>query len=281
MLQGLKLLVLLLLALSAPGSWATQAQQVSFASLDGTPIKAWVFQPVGKPRGSVVALHGCGGLYAASGARRGQLNARHQAMAEMLVRQGYAVVFPDSLSPRGVAEICTQKIGARAIDQTERRRDALATLNWVAAQSWGHPSKIALLGWSHGGSAVLSATDGRHKEVAEQAVRAAIAIAFYPGCRAALKARYQPNTRLVLLLGALDDWTPPGSCIELGQEVGAEVKVYADSYHDFDNPVGAVRLRRDVPNGVKPGQGVHVGPNPQAREKAYARVRELLGAALD
>lgn len=281
MSRGWRLVLLLLLAGSALGSGAAQPQLVSFPSLDGTPMTAWVFQPPGPPSGSVVALHGCGGLYVTSGARRGQLNARHQAMAEMLVAGGYAAVFPDSLSPRGVAEICTQKIGARAIDQTERRRDALATLNWVAAQSWGRPSKIALLGWSHGGSAVLSATDAQHKEVAAQAVRATIAIAFYPGCRAARKARYQSNTRLVMLLGALDDWTPPGPCIALGQEVGAEVKVYEDSYHDFDNPVGSVKLRHDVPNGVNPGQGVHAGPNLQAREQAYARVRELLRGAFD
>lgn len=226
-----------------------------------------------------MALHGCGGLYASSGARRAPLNAHHQAMAEMLLAEGYAVVFPDNLSPRGLTEICTQKIGARAIDQTERRRDALATMNWVAAQSWGQSSKIALLGWSHGGSAVPSATDGHHKEVAAQAVRAVVAIAFYPGCRAARKALYQPNTRLVMLLGANDDWTAPAPCIALGLAVEAEVNVYADSYHDFDNPVGSVKLRRDVPNGVNPGQGVHAGANPVARAQAYARVRELLGAA--
>ena len=82
-------------------------------------------------------------------------------------------------------------------------------------------------------------------------------------------------------MGAADDWTPPGPCIDLGQEVGAEVHVYANSHHDFDNPVGAVKLRRDVPNGVKPGQGVHAGANPQTREQAYARVRELLRGAFD
>jgi hypothetical protein len=36
-----------------------------------------------------------------------------------------------------------------------------------------------------------------------------------------------------------------------------------------------------VPNGVHPGQGVHAGPNREAREQAYARVRELLRAAFD
>jgi dienelactone hydrolase len=279
--KGLQVILMLFFWAAAGLARATEPQAVSFPSLDGTQIKAWVFRPAAKPTGSVVALHGCGGLYAKSGARKGQLNARHQSMADMLVAQGYAVVFPDSLSARGVASLCLQKIGTRSINQTVRRRDALATLNWVAAQSWATPSKIALLGWSHGGSAVLAATDAHQPEVAAQAVKPKLAIAFYPGCSAARKAHYQPNTRLVLFLAAKDDWTPLGPCVELGKLAGAEVNVYADSYHDFDNPRGTVKLHRAVPNGVNPGSGVHAGPNPQAREQAYARLRERLGIAFD
>lgn len=260
---------------------AAQPQQVSLSSLDGTPLKAWVFQPDSKPRATVVALHGCGGLYATLGSRKGQINARHQAMADRLVGQGYAVVFPDSLTPRGVTQLCQQKMKERSIHQRERRRDALATLNWVAAQPWADASRMALLGWSHGGSAVLSATDAKHSEVAAQAVKPALAIAFYPGCASSLKSGYQPNTGLFMLLGALDDWTPPGPCIALGQAVAAQVQVYPDSYHDFDNPVGSVKHMADIPNGVHPGQGVHAGPNPAARELANAWVLEVLAAAFN
>ena len=279
-LRVLRLACLFSLSLLVTLSSAAEPQQVSFASLDGTPIKAWVFQPaVGQPAGTVVALHGCGGLYASAGARQGKLNARHQAMAEMLLAQGYAVVFPDSLSSRGLTEICTQKLRSRSIDQVQRRNDALASFNWVAAQPWAKPGKMALIGWSHGGSTVLSSTDARRPEVAAQAVKPAVAVAFYPGCADALKSGYVPNTRLLLMVGALDDWTPPGPCVELGKATGVEVNVYADSYHDFDNPVGVVKLRTDVPNGVHPGQGVHAGPNREAREQSYARLRETLRIA--
>lgn len=265
------------MALSA----AAAPQEVNFNSLDGTTLKAWVFQPTGQaPKGTVVALHGCGGLYATVGQRKGQLNARHQAMADLLVAQGYAAVFPDSLTPRGESELCTQKIGTRKIDQGERRADALATLAWVAAQPWvqagPQPQRIALLGWSHGGSAVLAATDAAHADVLAQTVRPALAIAFYPGCSAALKSGYRMGAPLVLMLGEKDDWTPPGPCIALGKAVGAEVNVYPDSHHGFDNPAGQVRLRADVPNGVHPGRGVHVGPNPVTRDRAYTRLLELL-----
>jgi dienelactone hydrolase len=277
----LRLALQLCLTFATAASAAAEPQQVNFPSLDGTLLKAWVFRPDLKPKGTVVALHGCGGLYATLGSRKGQINVRHQAMADMLVGQGYGVVFPDSLSPRGVAQLCQQKISDRSISQTQRRSDALATLNWVAAQAWASPSKIALLGWSHGGSAVLSATDATHAQVMAQEIKPAVAIAFYPGCSAARKSGYQANTRLLMLLGALDDWTPPGPCVELGKAVGAEVQVYPDSYHDFDNPLGSVKLLPDIPNGVHPGQGVHAGPNLVAREQAYARVRELLRAVFD
>jgi len=283
MWKGLKALFICgVLAAGLPGEVAAAAapQEVIYPSHDGTLIKAWVFLPDGPvPRGSVVALHGCGGLYASRGARKGQLNARHQAMADMLAGQGYAAVFPDSLTPRGESELCTQKMGTRQIDQTQRRADTLGTLAWVAVQPWASAGRIALLGWSHGGSAVLAATDLSRADVRAQLLKPALAVAFYPGCSAALKSGYRPSAQLVLMLGEKDDWTPPAPCVELGKAVGAEVNLYADSYHDFDSPVGEVRLRLDVPNGVHPGQGVHVGPNPAAREQAYARLRELLAQA--
>ena len=279
MWRGLQAVLAIFLALAAVGAGA-QPQAITFTSLDGTAIKGWLFQPASAPRGTVIALHGCGGLYATTGARQGRLNARHQGMADLLVAQGYAVLFPDSLTPRGETELCTQKIGQRRIDQTERRVDVLGALAWVAAQPWAKPERMALLGWSHGGSAVLSSTDLTKREVAAAREKPALAVAFYPGCSAARKGGYRPSTRLALMVGEKDDWTPPGPCIELGQAVGAEVNVYPDSYHDFDNPAGTLRVRKDVPNGVNPGQGVHVGPNPAARRDAYARLLALLREAM-
>lgn len=281
--KNFKLLLLTLCTASAVS--AAEPQETSFASLDGTVLKAWIFHPAHDlpgqaARGTVVALHGCGGLYATGGSRKGQFNARHQAMAELLVAEGYNAVFPDSLTPRGESQLCTQRIGTRKISQAERRADALATLSWVGAQPWALPGRIALMGWSHGGSAVLAATDASRTDVRSQAIKPALAVAFYPGCSQALKSGYRPDAPLVLMLGEKDDWTPPGPCLALGESVGAEVNLYPDSYHGFDSPTGQVVLRSDVPNGMHPGQGVHVGANPVARAQAYARLRTLLSKAL-
>jgi dienelactone hydrolase len=112
--------------------------------------------------------------------------------------------------------------------------------------------------------------------VRDSPVHPAVAIAFYPGCGAEQKAGYRPSAPLVLMLAEKDDWTPSRPCIALGKAAGAEVNVYAGSYHDFDNPTGEVRLRRDVPNGAHPGEGVHAGRNPVTGPQAWERVREVL-----
>lgn len=282
-------------------SQAATPQVVDIISLDGTVLKAWVFLPSNEPvdkttseqinrkRGTVIAFHGCGGLYANAGARKGSLNARHQAMADLLVLEGYNVVFPDSLTPRAEQSICATPIGSRNITQRERRADALATLAWVAQQPWADKDRIAALGWSHGGSAVLAVTDARNKLVQAQQQKDPLkfktAIAFYPGCAESQKNSYRPNTMLTFFLGADDDWTPPIPCINLAKELQAdkyavELNVYEGAVHDFDNPVGQVVERKNIPSRLHPGRGVMAGANPAAREKAYARLIEILKEAI-
>ena len=259
---------------------AFKPDAVKFNSADGTLLTAWVYRSdEAVSKGSVVALHGCGGLFARTGARKGLINARSQAMAEMLVDQGYTVIYPDSMGPRGETEVCTQKMGDRKINQNHRRADALATLGWVATQSWAQADRIAILGWSFGGSAVLASTDANHKDVARQAVTPAVAIAFYPGCAAALKSGYKPTAPLVMMLGEKDDWTLPEPCKALGKAIGADVKVYPGAHHGFDNPAGEAVLRHDVPNNAQGGQGVHAGRDPAAREQSYAHLRQVLRQA--
>ncbi|VTU26557.1 hydrolase CocE/NonD family protein [Variovorax sp. PBL-E5] len=206
---------------------AHPAQAVSFDGRDGLRLSGWLMLPATPPQGTVIALHGCGGLYATAGSRKGELNARHQAMGDMLVDQGYAVLFPDSFTSRGVHEICTQRIGARALGQTERRRDVLASLDWVAAQPWADARKVALLGWSHGGSAVLAATDATRRDVMAEPLRFATAIAFYPGCSAALTSGYRPDTRLTVMIGAdVPNGVHPGQGVHAGANPAARAQAY-------------------------------------------------------
>ncbi len=242
----------------------------------------WFRAAVVGPAPAVLLLHGCGGPYADAPPQR--LSARMREYAAILNSEGFHVLITDSLSPRGERELCTQRVGARKVTQTQRRRDALGALQWLSNQPEVDARRLGLLGWSNGGSNVLSATNGRHPEVAAANVKASFAAAFYPGCEDDLKRGYQATAPLLMLVGEADDWTPAAPCQTLAARAGApgtpgvQIETYAGAYHGFDG-TAALRLRKDVPNGVNPGQGVHQGGNPAARAASRERLLRFLREA--
>jgi dienelactone hydrolase len=234
-------------------------------------LRGWWFAANRPGAPAVIALHGCGGLYGKSGS----LNARHAAMAQFLNQNGYAVLYPDSLTDRGFKTLCTIKFEERTFKQKDRMPDVAAAVRWIAAHT--QAPRIALLGWSHGGGVTLAAMDTRTP--LPEFAKIDKAVAFYPGCTAyAKRGDYTPRAPLLILIGADDDWTPAAPCQTLGNQAGGRIRavVYPGAVHDFDAPNQPVKRRMDVPNGVNPGQGVLTGSNPQARNAAYAQMLRFL-----
>ncbi|MBL8324431.1 MAG: dienelactone hydrolase family protein [Rubrivivax sp.] len=277
-------------------AWPTRApaapQAVTVPSLDaprgGAAVAlpaTWFRVPSAGPAPALVLLHGCGGLGERREGSATQLGPRYTELAAFLNGLGIHVLVTDSLTPRGERELCTQRTGERRVTQLQRRRDALGALRWLAAQPGVDAARLGVLGWSNGGSTVLAATNLRHPEVARAAAggtRARLAVAFYPGCEAELKRGYQPAAPLLMLLGEADDWTPAAPCKQLaaqalpeGGVAAPQFEAYDGAHHGFDGTV-PVRLRRDVPNGVNPGRGVHVGAHPEARAAARLRLERFL-----
>jgi dienelactone hydrolase len=264
-------------------------QKVS--SLDGTQLDAWWFAApkVAEPdtkRPAVIALHGCGGVFNV----RGKLSERFYDYAQLLNAQGYHLLVLDSLTARGEKELCTQKIGKRRVTQIQRRADALGALQWAAAQPDVRAYRMALLGWSNGGSTVLAATNTTHREVRSFATPARAAVAFYPGCEAELARGYKASASLLLLVGREDDWTAAAPCEQLAKtsvdknnsvavQPTVQIQVFDGAYHGFDS-TAPLRLRKDVPGGVKPGAGVHMGGHAPSREASQRALIEFLAQQL-
>jgi len=297
-----KWLVLAVACLAFPalraGAPAHAPQPVTFPSIErdaagrNVALRGYLLLPrTPPPRGgypAVIAMHGCGGLHSTRRGHEEDLAERLALRADLFLAEGFAVLFPDSFGSRDMREVCTIRIGDRTITATRRRLDALGALAYPAHRNDINGERIALVGWSHGGSAVLQAINVRDPEVAAFATTPnapsfRAAVAFYPGCNNPLKAgeRWQPGVPTRIHVGELDDWTPAGPCMELGRAMAArgadfDVTIYPGSYHAFDSPTGKVMRRLDVPNGVHPGQGVTVGPNPASRAVANLRVRAFL-----
>jgi len=262
---------------------AAAQERVSFPSLDGAGtapvvLTGYFFAVPGgaTPAPAIALFHGCGGAYDA----RGNLARRMREYVALFNGLGLNALVVDSLTPRYEKELCTQRIGKRRVTQANRRLDALGAIDYLAGRPDVDPKRIGLVGWSNGGSTVLAATNLRHRDVAQTTTRPAFAIAFYPGCEADLRRGYEPSTPLLMLVGQADDWTPAAPCAALARQAGdphPRIVSYPGAWHGFDSD-GPVRVRKDVPNGANPGQGVHVGGNPAAWRDSRDQVAHFIAA---
>lgn len=235
------------------------------------PFTARLLRPAGPgPFPAVVALHGCGGLSNS----RGQLRSRETDWADRFLAAGYAVLFPDSFTARGLREICTGG-GERSVFPKDRAEDALAAGEWLAAQPFIDRRRLALMGWSHGAMAVLWAV--RPGSMGRPPLFRT-AIAFYPGCRQIDRLEdWRPSIPLTLLIGSADDWTRPAPCRSLAKRTGFRFIEYEGAYHGFDAPNARVRVREGL---ARPKDGkAHVGTDRTARAASIKEVMAILREA--
>ena len=213
---------------------------------------------------AVVALHGCGGPWAA---RDGQWR-------DTLVGAGHAVVFPDSFGSRGLGSQCT--VRARTVSPgRERREDALAAARWLAARPGAPHGGVVMMGWSNGGTTVLAAAGSAPAGLARGFV------AFYPGCGAyADRARWAPVAPLLIVIGAADDWTPAEPCKVLAARFPERITLVLvpGAYHDFDVPGRPVRVRHGLAFTAGGSGAAHAGTDEAGRLRVLRDVPAWIAA---
>ena len=244
-------------------------ERVSIPAADGVSLDAALVQPDGSVRGpAVVALHGCGGPFAA----------RDGSWAVALARAGHIVLLPDSFGSRGLGSQCGVK--EREVTPSKvRRDDAIAAAEWLTQRAGTPPGGVDLIGWSNGGGTTLYTAAAR-LDLPPGLFRRFVA--FYPGCATlARDAGWQPSGPLMVLVGESDDWTRAAPCHDLAARFPGQIELvtYPGAYHDFDVPDRAVVERSGLatpPSGT--GQA-HTGTNEPARQDALRRVLAYLDCA--
>jgi dienelactone hydrolase len=233
----------------------------------------WLPSEAAGPRPAVIALHGCGGLRAAQG---GGLAERYREYARLFHAAGWHVALPDSFGGRS---LCAVSNDERDVKIDDRRADVLATLAWLQSRSDVDPARIAIVGWSHGATTALSATNAMRTVSAKGVAGVA---AFYPSCSSLVKWPFAVSSPVLMQVGEKDDWTPAAHCQQLhdvvtksGATLPFRVVVHADSHHGFDG-TRPVRFRPDVANG----KGAHSGGNPTARAASMAELMNFLRQVL-
>jgi dienelactone hydrolase len=240
-----------------------------------TTLHAQLFKPEGNgPFPVVIALHGCGGL----GGHSEPVQVRYRDWAEELLKDGKAVLFPDSYGSRELGPQCRVR-ERRVTARRERVTDILAARQWLIQQSWAARDRISLMGWANGASALLWAVRPQlllHR--AEPDFRSAVA--FYPDCRLSSGLGWSARVPTLVLIGAKDDVSSPPACRQMvegahGRSALTRIVVYPSAYHDFDRPNLPVQAIGPNPDAADPEKG-HVGTDAEARADSQKRVAEWL-----
>jgi dienelactone hydrolase len=231
-------------------------ERVTFASADGhTTLVGYVFKPEAPhlPRTpAVVMMHGRAGAY--SSLAKGKYDAttlskRHQQWGHIWAQRGYLAILVDGFGPRGFPHGFSRFSYDTRPDElneiTVRPLDAYAALAYLRTRDDVVADRVALQGWSNGGSATLATLSrtapGINFPTPASGFRAGLV--FYPAC--GLKGQFDdgllPYAPVRVFQGSADEEVSPRRCAELvarSRALGGDVqfRLYPDATHDFDDP---------------------------------------------
>jgi dienelactone hydrolase len=240
------MLGMLLFAMPAEAQFARQEVH-SFQSADtpaadflagkkGAPITLAGYLRAPKASGkqpTVVLLHGAGGV--------GAYNGPVGEWSRVLNEAGYAVFIVDSWSGRGLQSISTETL---RVSTMSRMYDLVGALDILAKNPLVDTSKIAVMGFSHGGQSVLYSSLERFGKLFNPDIRFAAHISVYGECETTFHGDEAVTQPVLMLHGAEDDWVPPAPCREYASRLtkaGKNVRYieYPDAEHVFDGPAAA------------------------------------------
>ena len=252
------LICALMLLAGAPVRSQSLTFDATTVGAPGSGAPAELFMPVGAvPSAAVILLHGCSGV-----------GLHYRIWAARLAGWGYPALLVDSFRPRGVAEVCNR---GRLVPPEVQARDAFDAAHYLRIRPDILARRIGVIGFSHGGWAVLRAVLAGVVRRADETPFAA-AVAFYPGCE---PPGSPLETDTLILIGDSDDWTPFARCERWRDQVQTnghtlQMKVYTGARHAFDAEA--------MPHYFA---GHYVGREPAAAADALAETRAFFAARLE
>lgn len=265
-----KIIVILTLLFVSGAAQAAAPETIEIPTAD-KPLQALLYRPEGSgPFPAIIALHDCDGLRGTAGLRKSV-----EDWGQRLSAAGFMVLFPDSHGSRGLTRQCSVKTPSIRPDK-ERTADTHAARDWLQQQDFIRKDRITLLGWGSGGTTALWAVRPSLEPDDDRPDFRSAAV-LYPGCQRLGATAWSTRIPTLILIGALDNWTPAKHCEQMvkdarGRSAQVSLIKYKGAHHAFDHHNLPVKSRRQIAFAQDPGGSATVGTNTEARADALKRI---------
>ncbi|MBC2736548.1 MAG: alpha/beta hydrolase fold domain-containing protein [Desulfobacteraceae bacterium] len=175
---------------------------------------------------AVVLIHGSGGV-----------SSKHLKWINRLQEMGIATFRVNSFSGRNISSTVGKQ---EDLPTPAMIVDAYMALNLLSTHPRIDKNKIGVLGGSKGGVVALySAYEPIRANLAEGDNQFDFHVAIYPLCQKLEKVS-MTGSPILILIGGIDDWTPPAWCEALSESLinhgyDVELQIYPGAYHSFDS----------------------------------------------
>lgn len=221
---------------------------------DAVQVVGHLFLPPGSQKvPAVVLVHGSGGIY----------KAQLDFWPKVFNAAGMAVFTLDMFGPRGVQSTADDQSQVPFAADTA---DAFAALKLLATHPRVDARRIAIMGFSRGGTAALRASVEKimaSQKLPEGLRYAAVIPTYAGGCAGVFRLVAKPGVfskaPILFIHGDADDYTPIAPCQDYADKIGkagtpVEFAVIEGAHHKFDSDDlkrytlrGATRTRPECP----------------------------------
>lgn len=221
------------------------ARQVMVGDTSGTPTR--IAGELRLPRAGtdrvpvVVLVHGIAGL-----------KVNQDDWARALNGWGYGAFLLDSISGRGISAMSPEDF---RLSELTRLLDVYRALSLLSKHPRVDPDRIAVMGFSRGGTTTLLAGGERfRKQYGPADLQFAAYVALYPSCTTRYRDDAKVSARPIRIFhGTGDDWTPIEPCRVLVADMkkaGADVTLteFPGATHAYDSQ--AARERTTIPQAL-------------------------------
>ena len=192
------------------------------------PVFGRLHMPEGEePFACVIALHGSKGW-----------GDHHDDHVAIWVEAGLAVFQLDCFESRQVEDVVTDQM---RVTHAMMTADAFNALNWLASHPQIDESRVAISGWSLGGTVSLyAAWEPIAATLSPDGLRFAAHLPFYPAAHIRPEIQDWSRAPIQIMHGTIDDWTPikfVHDFIKIVSPHGVDIKVeeIEGAHHSFDS----------------------------------------------